>query len=741
MYEQVFKLHIRPFTTTPYVKHYFAAQSIHKALSQCQICVERGSGPVVVVGNLGTGKSLLLNLLAEHFRDRFHVVNLSCSRLEKRHELLQSMLFNLNQPYRDMSEVELRLALIDYLKPGGECPDGILMLVDEAHRLSYELLDELRLITNIVYESQPRVRMVMAGGCQFEENLTNPKLESFNQRIAARCFLANLVRDETTAYVMDHIFRAGGDGQEIFSSCALDCIHETSGGCPRVINQLCDHAMLLAAGAKLVRIDRSLVREAWADIQCIPDASLPGSLVSDVSAPQNEPNSDSSTIEETADSGSTIEFGELNDEPFETEELGESVNDQGDLWSTQQQDNKPVTMEFPAVAEGSDQLADDGTFVDSDDSNANDCLELAPLEPHLDSSGPLSVDLPEENELAVHTAENNPTDANRNEDCDLNSQENSMDVIETPYVDSLVDEKFADDPFALNVAEQNIKSLEVTQDHMRLLEDFCESRMDPAPGSNPNSDQHGIPAIEETTENLMEFQQAKPVETRQDQPFHVFQGLSEEALGETHSTNDCDATPPAEGQPIDELRLTDHELHELDLVANAVERLERDQSETTPIPDDTKCEEPAERPESALPSCHPAPNLSNTDSVKAECPDLNALSEAERLLEQIRWFTERDQGTEQEHASCVETTDAAALESNDVANIEHAVTKNRDHHDHAENNSMGDDRDMLVVSRSEQLNINAAEVDAEVSHANESPSTGHAIRMDYHKLFEQLRDA
>ncbi len=741
MYEQVFKLHIRPFTTTPYVKHYFAAQSIHKALSQCQICVERGSGPVVVVGNLGTGKSLLLNLLADQFRDRFRVVNLSCARLEQRHELLQSMLFNLNQPYRDMSEVELRLALIDYLKPGGECPEGILMLVDEAHRLSYELLDEFRLITNIVCESQPRVRMVMAGGYQFEENLTNPKLESFNQRIAARCFLANLVRDETTAYVMDHIFRAGGDGQEIFSACALDCIHETSGGCPRVINQLCDHAMLLAAAANLVRIDRSLVREAWADIQCIPDASMPGSAVSTVAAPQDHLDAESCTVEETEDSGSTIEFGVLNDEPFETAELGESVNDQGDLSSMEQQDDQPATMEFPAVAEGSQSLTDYGTFVVPESRNADDCLELAPLEPHLDSPSLLSVDSPEKSELPVHSAEANPTDPMRNEDADLHSQEKSLDVIGTPHVHSSVDENFTDDPFTLNVAEQNIKSLEVTQDHMRLLEDFCQSRIDPAPCLNPEFDQHSIRAVEDTAENRMEFQQAMPVETGQDQPFHVFQGLADEALDESQSTSDCDASPPAEEQAMDELRLTDHELHELDLVANAVERLERDQSETMPISDDAKCEDPVELPESSLPSCHSASSLSSTDSVEVECSDLNALSEAERLLEQIRWFTERDQGVEAEHASCVETAGRTDSESNDVANIEQAVGENQDHHQHAENKSTADDRDMLVVSRSEQLNINAAEVDAEVSHANERPSTGHAIRMDYHKLFEQLRDA
>ena len=104
MYEQTFSLTSRPFTSTPFVKHYFAAQAMQQSLASCRLCIDRGSGPVVIVGEPGTGKSLLLAMLEEQYRPQFSVVNLACARLDERQELLQSILFELQLPYRGMSE-------------------------------------------------------------------------------------------------------------------------------------------------------------------------------------------------------------------------------------------------------------------------------------------------------------------------------------------------------------------------------------------------------------------------------------------------------------------------------------------------------------------------------------------------------------------------------------------------------------------------------------------------------------
>ncbi len=311
MYEQSFQLKSRPFTSTPFVNHYFPGQAIQKSLASARLCIDRGSGPVIVVGEVGTGKSLLLAMLEEQYRTQFSVVNLVCSRLHERQELLQSILFELQLPYRNMSEGELRLSLMDYLKPSHACPNGALLLIDEAQNLPVDLLDEIRLITNYVRNGQLRVRLVMAGDQRLEEQLADPKLESFNQRIAARCYLTALSQSETADYVVTHIDRAGGGGKQMFAERSLRAIHELTEGCPRFINQLCEHALILAATNGRLSVDEPLVREAWADVQ-----SLPGTM----GAGNNRMTTGSTfpAVFEKDDNWTVIEFGSLDDEDQKT---------------------------------------------------------------------------------------------------------------------------------------------------------------------------------------------------------------------------------------------------------------------------------------------------------------------------------------------------------------------------------------------------------------------------------------
>ncbi len=730
MYEQVFKLHIRPFTSTPYVKHYFAAQSIHKALSQCHVCVEMGSGPVVVVGNSGTGKSLLLNLLAEQFQDRFRVIHLSCARLEKRHELLQSMLFSLNQPYREMSEVELRLALIDYLKPKGDCPQGVLMLVDEAHRLSCDLLDELRLITNIVDHGQPQVRMVMAGGCQFEENLTNPKLESLNQRIAARCFLANLVRDETTAYVIDHIYRAGGDGEKIFSPGALDYIHDTSAGCPRVINQLCDHAMLLAAGLQLEHVDKDLVQEAWSDIQCLPEPMEIGSDDPMVLAPVDSMIPENPTSDVNSESCSVLEFGELSDDGF-------SMNP-----TDQQQEN------YAPLEKAADELAKEDAVVELEvgfssasslelmsEVSQGAVQETEPLgfadvkvpKPHFNSPQ-IGEDVGRcDSDPEMRLSEAASWESDLDATCAPDSVED-LNLIDTPYADGFTEDALLEGTRALNVAEQNIKSLEVTQDHVNILEVLGEEES--LEGSSVcDASQIQYPATPTVGEQV-DNRTSSLSDIDPHQQFHVFTGLADDVSIDSQSVTDWESESMVENLSDDELRLTEDELQELKSVASAVERMERYHGESIETFDNA-------RPASVEVSQEMAVLNQQNVSEQQDELDMSSLSEAEMLIEQIRRFTDQESDDRE-----VSGNVGVAGKLNNVVdgvNEDLPISSNLGCETHQTDHRIPDDRDMLVVNRSEQLNMNAAAVDPPNNHLEDCPSTGHAKRMDYHDLFEQLR--
>jgi type II secretory pathway predicted ATPase ExeA len=270
MYETAFGFHIRPFAAPPTVALYFPAANIEKSRTALARRLEHDGGPGLIVGPAGVGKSLLCLMLAEQFKDRFRVVILASARLCTRRALLQNILFELGLPYRDMEEGELRLSLIDFLANDERAAQGMLLIVDEAHCLPTRLLEEIRMITNLVRDGWPRVRLILAGSARLEERFASPKLESFNQRVAVRCYLEALNREETRAFVTSQLAAAGRGAGEVFFSDALDAIYDATGGIPRMINQLCDHALVLSAVDGRTAIDASIIQEAWSDLQQLP---------------------------------------------------------------------------------------------------------------------------------------------------------------------------------------------------------------------------------------------------------------------------------------------------------------------------------------------------------------------------------------------------------------------------------------------------------------------------------------
>ncbi|MBN2473459.1 MAG: AAA family ATPase [Pirellulales bacterium] len=300
MYEAYFDFGRRPFPAVPQADQYFPASAIETARQTLARCIERGAGAAMVVGPSGTGKTLLCQVLAQQWKDSFPVVLLSSGRLSTRRALLQAILYGLGQPYRGMDEGELRLALVEHLTTHEGCPHGILLLVDEAHTLPLRLLDEIRMLTNVTRDAQPSIRLVLCGACMLEERFASPKLDSFSQRLVARCYLEAFNGAETQSYVQTQINSSGGAGEPICSDETCRRIHQVTDGVPRLINQVCDHALLLAYVAGRHHLEPNDVEEAWADLQQLPPPR--------------------SGQTETADAGdNVIEFGGLEDQPGDVE--------------------------------------------------------------------------------------------------------------------------------------------------------------------------------------------------------------------------------------------------------------------------------------------------------------------------------------------------------------------------------------------------------------------------------------
>jgi type II secretory pathway predicted ATPase ExeA len=313
MTQQSISAERRPFLSAPSPKRYFAATAIEEARLRIVRAIARNEGPAILVGGAGTGKSLLLAVLAEQFAPRVAVVTLAGAQICTRRALLQMILCELGLPYRGMDEGELRLSIQQHLR-GKEGPRRLVLLVDEADSLPVRLLEELRVLTNVAADGMPLVSLVLAGGPILEERFAEPGLEKFSQRIAARCYLAPLGREETFQYVRAQVNAAGIAPEKLFALDALEAIYAATGGVPRVINQLGDQLVWMAEETGCMPLDGALVQQAWSDLQ-----QLPAPWNHDGAAAVSKSTAGSSVIEFGELDGETIEYGLAEDDDAEDE--------------------------------------------------------------------------------------------------------------------------------------------------------------------------------------------------------------------------------------------------------------------------------------------------------------------------------------------------------------------------------------------------------------------------------------
>ncbi len=256
----------RAFPVLPNTDRYFASESSENARTRLSMIVERGDGPALLIGAAGCGKSMILEVIAQQFRSTFRVARISSTTLCTRRALLQAILHGLDLPYKEQDEGRLRFALSDAL---GNLPP-VLLLVDEAQSLPTRLLEELRMLTNRSNEGTPGLLLVLAGTNALDEKFTLPELEAFNQRLSSRCYLSPLNRDETAQYVRAHIAAAGEDPDQLVDDSVYRNLFMATEGIPRLINQLCDRALIMAIEAGQKRIDSAVLQSAWSDLHQLP---------------------------------------------------------------------------------------------------------------------------------------------------------------------------------------------------------------------------------------------------------------------------------------------------------------------------------------------------------------------------------------------------------------------------------------------------------------------------------------
>jgi len=265
MYKSFFGLRENPFNINPDPRFLHRTPHIQEALDQLTYGVQNRKGLLLLTGEVGTGKTTLINHLLDWLRQQKTPTAFIFNSHLKVNHLFDFILndFGISSDFRLVSNMllELNQWLIERFR-GGSTP---VLIVDEAQGLSLELLEEIRLLLNLETASEKLLQIVLVGQPELEEKLKRPEMRQLRQRIALRCNTAPLTLEETRGYIVDRLRIAGATREPIFESDAVEALHYYSRGIPRVMNLLCEHALINAYVEGLNPVPPQMVEEAASD--------------------------------------------------------------------------------------------------------------------------------------------------------------------------------------------------------------------------------------------------------------------------------------------------------------------------------------------------------------------------------------------------------------------------------------------------------------------------------------------
>jgi general secretion pathway protein A len=258
MYNNFFKLNSSPFGTSPDPRFLYMMPHTREALACLEYGISARKGFTVLTGEVGTGKTTLLKrALASFSNRRIATAFVFNPRLEVL-DFLEFVLadFGITPASRTKSGMLLQLNrwLIERFRMEETC----VVVIDEAQNLSWELLEEIRLLTNLETSSEKLLQIVLSGQPELEEKLRHPSVRQLRQRVALWCRTQPLTESQTHAYVAERL-RLAGATWTIFTPEALNRIYRYSHGIPRVINLLCEHSLIVAFVEQVQQVTEEMV--------------------------------------------------------------------------------------------------------------------------------------------------------------------------------------------------------------------------------------------------------------------------------------------------------------------------------------------------------------------------------------------------------------------------------------------------------------------------------------------------
>jgi type II secretory pathway predicted ATPase ExeA len=276
MYESFYGFREKPFSLLPDAGFLYFSNKHRMALTLLEYGIMNQAGFTVISGDIGTGKTTLIRQLLNNI-DPLVTVGLISNTHQTFGDLMQWIALAFNLPHQGKDKVQLYHEFMDFVI--GEYSQGrrTVLIVDESQNMSAETLEELRMLSNVNADKDQVLQVVLVGQRELRDTLRRPDLVQFAQRIAVDYHLEPLTAEETRDYIR-HRCKVAGGSPDLFSDQACQAVFERSGGVPRLINLLCDTALVYGYAEQRDRIDAKLIHDVAADKQqggLFPGAAAP----------------------------------------------------------------------------------------------------------------------------------------------------------------------------------------------------------------------------------------------------------------------------------------------------------------------------------------------------------------------------------------------------------------------------------------------------------------------------------
>jgi len=289
MYETFYGLKERPFELVPNPRFLFLTARQREALSNLQYGLTTARGLTLLIGEAGTGKTTLVQAaLADVSTDNVKVVLMSNPTLTRSefYEFL-ARAFELTDAASDSKTrflFELRRELQERQASGYLSA----LVIDEAQSIPYELLEEIRLLSNVETTTTKLMNVILAGQPELSDRLNDTSLRQLKQRISLRCQLKPMELNETASYIAGRLRIAGGRPEQVFTREAVSAVYQASGGLPRTVNVICDNAMIGGFAAQVKPLNAAFVEDVCRDFdikRAVSSAAPVSSLIDQSSEP------------------------------------------------------------------------------------------------------------------------------------------------------------------------------------------------------------------------------------------------------------------------------------------------------------------------------------------------------------------------------------------------------------------------------------------------------------------------